>query len=430
MYRFIYTLILYSLLPFIVLRLGWRGRANSAYRQRWRERFALKRFNVPKQAQAVIVLHAVSVGETMAARPLVEQLLKTYPEHCIYLTSTTPTGSSTVQRLFGERVTHSYLPYDLPGAVARFLDQVRPCLFLVMETELWPNLYAGCAQRGIPLMLVNARLSTRSVRGYQRVAGLVNQTLQAVQLIAAREQQDAQYFQQLGAAAERIQVCGNIKFDLSFPEQALQQAQAWRQQWGTRPVWVAASTHAGEDEQLLKIHAQLRQRWPDLLLILVPRHPERFEAVAALCAAESLTLVRRSQQATPQPNATTAVLLGDSMGELQSWYAAADMAFIGGSLVDVGGHNPLEAAWCAVPTLTGPYSHNFVDIYPPLIAAGGAVQVESASDLADHLAAWLTNPSERQEAGRAAQQFMQAQQGVVVQLMSHIQSLMSNYNVR
>jgi len=418
--RFIYSFVLYSLLPFIALRL--------CYRQRWRERFALKRFKVLEQAQAVIVLHVVSVGEAMAARPLVEQLLKAYPDHCIWLTSTTPTGSATVQRLFGERVAHSYLPYDLPGAVARFLEQLQPCLFLIMETELWPNLYAGCARRQIPLMLVNARLSTRSVRGYQRVAGLVKQTLQAVQFIAAREQQDALHFQQLGALAERIQVCGNIKFDLNFPEQALQQAQAWRQQWGTRPVWVAASTHAGEDEQLLKVHTQLRQRWPDLLLILVPRHPERFNAVAALCAAESLTLVRRSQQATPQPTEQTAVLLGDSMGELQSWYATADMAFIGGSLVDVGGHNPLEAALCGVPTLTGPYQHNFVDIYPPLIAAGGAVQVESASDLVDHLAAWLADPLARQAAGQAARQFMLAQQGVVARLMRPIQQLI-NYNV-
>ncbi len=420
--RLVYSLVLYLILPFVFLRLWWRGRANPAYRQRWSERLALTRF--PKTGCPVIVLHVVSVGETMAALPLAEQLLLEFPEHTLWLTSITPTGSDTVRRLLGERVAHSYLPYDLPDAVQRFLNQVQPRLFLVMETELWPNLYAACAQRHIPLLLLNARLSERSMRGYQHLAALVRETLQAITVIAARENEDARRFQQLGAPSSKVQVSGNIKFDLRINSAITETAQALRAQWGQRRVWVAGSTHAGEETCLLQVQQQLRQHWPDVLLILVPRHPERFDSVAELCRAQHLSAVRRSEARQPEP--TTAVLLGDSMGELVFWYALADMAFIGGSLVDVGGHNPLEAAIWGVPVLTGPYTHNTRDIYPALIAVGGAIQVESASDLSHHLLDWLSNNEKRQAAGKAAQQFLMQHQGVVGRLMQTIRSIMDN----
>lgn len=419
MARSLYTLLLYCAIPFILLRLWWRGRGNPAYRQRWAERFGF----VSASPRPCLWLHAVSVGETVAARPLVERLLRDCPQYPLWITTTTPTGSATVQRLFGGRVQHSYLPYDLPDALHRFLQRVQPVLLVVMETEIWPNLYAACGRRGIPLLLANARLSVKSLRGYQRVGGLVRQTLQHVRCIAARSQQDTEHFQVLGATAGQIVVCGNIKFDLAVPTGLTAQAQALRHQWGEqRPVWVAASTHQGEDEIILRVFQQVRQVVPDVLLVLVPRHPERFAAVAELCAQTGLPTVRRSRGETPSPN--TAILLGDSMGEMLLWYAAADLAFVGGSLVPHGGHNPLEAAAFAVPVLSGTHIHNFSDIFPPLCAAGGAVLVEDAAAVQRQVLVWLQQPTMRQQVGAAAKQFFQQHQGVVDCLMQQIDKLM------
>lgn len=421
MQRSLYTLLLYGLTPLLVLRLWWRGRANPAYRQRIGERFGF----VPASPQPCLWLHAVSVGETIAARPLVERLLRAYPQYPLWITTTTPTGSATVQRLFGQRVLHSYLPYDLPNALNRFLQRVQPVLLVVMETEIWANLYAACAQRQIPLLLANARLSPRSVRGYARLGSLVRQTLAQLSRIAARSSQDAHYFQQLGAESRQLVVCGNIKFDLAIPAGLVEQGQALRQQWGAnRPVWVAASTHQGEDEQLLQVFTQLRASVaPDLLLILVPRHPERFAAVTQLCLDTGMTVVSRSSGAAFAQN--TAIIVGDSMGELLLWYAVADVAFIGGSLIAHGGHNPLEAAAFAVPVVSGLHVHNFTDIFPPLCAAGGALLVSDAADLQRQLQDWLQQPAQRQYAGKAAQAFFQQHQGVVDCLMQQIHELMT-----
>ena len=425
--RLLYSILLYLLAPVVLLRLWLRGRKHPAYRQGLMQRFG---FGLDSHAlispvstvPPVICLHAVSVGEAMAARPLIERLLQAYPDHALWVTSTTPTGFATVQRLFGGRVRQSLLPYDLPGAVQRFIKAVQPRLFLVMETELWPNLYAGLAQASIPLVLVNARLSGRSARGYARIAGLIRETLQHVHCIAAREAQDAERFQALGARASQVLVTGNIKFDLHLPAGLPEQGQALRSQWGERPVWVAASTHAGEDELMLQAHARLRQTFPSALLILVPRHPERFAAVADLCVSAGLPTVRRSEALSVQ--ADTAVLLGDSMGELLLWYATADIAFIGGSLVESGGHNPLEALALGVPVLNGPHVHNFADIYPPLQQTGGALLVDSADKLAHHLAFWLNSRSEREQASLAGRHFLQQHQGVVERLLQIIQPLL------
>lgn len=422
--RFSYSCLVYLLLPFIFIKLWWRGRDNPAYRQAWAERLGYVKSSA--NDPFCICLHAVSVGETMAARPLIEQLLIRYPEARLWITSTTPTGAATVMRLFGSAVEHSYLPYDTPQAMQRFLQTVRPKLLLVMETELWPNLYAACAQAQIPLILVNARLSARSARGYARIQSLIRETLARINLIAAREQQDAERFLGLGARLSQIKVLGNIKFDAPVAKDAALKSQALRQIWGQRLVWVAASTHQGEDELVLQTHASLLKQFPDLLLILVPRHPERFDEVASLCEQAKLSYQRRSH--TQDLSATSAVLLGDTMGELVMWYACADLAFVGGSLVDVGGHNPLEALAFDVPVLSGPYVHNFQDIYPALVKAGAAVLVDSPTVLAHYLAAWLSNPEARQQAGRAGQQFLQQQGGVVERLLPEVDRLLNAKN--
>jgi 3-deoxy-D-manno-octulosonic-acid transferase len=415
--RILYTALMYVLSPLFVLRLLWRSRANPAYRQRMAERFGFA-----PTLRPCLWLHAVSVGETIAARPLVERLLQAYPHYPLLVTTTTPTGSDTVKRLFGVRVEHCYLPYDLPDALRRFLQRTSPVCAIVMETEIWSNLYAACAQRQIPLMLANARLSERSVRGYARVGTLVQETLANVSLIAARSEQDAWYFQQLGAYAEQVSVCGNIKFDLQIPAGLVEQGQQLRQQWGVnRLVWVAASTHQGEDDIILRVFAQLRERLPELLLIIVPRHPERFDAVARLCAETGFASVRRSADGEVLPE--TAILVGDSMGEMLLWYACADVACIGGSLVAHGGHNPLEAAAFAIPVVSGTHIHNFADIFPPLCAAGGAILVQNEAALCAQLHAWLHDAVLRQQAGAAALGFFQQKQGALDCLMRHINTL-------
>ncbi len=422
--RFAYSSLLYLLLPFIFMKLWWRGRANPAYRQGWKQRLG---YVVPlKTTQPCICLHAVSVGETMAAQPLIESLLANYPEHILWISSTTPTGYATVKRLFARRVEQAYLPYDTPAAVQRFLQRINPSLMLIMETELWPNLYAACTKHSIPLVLVNARLSVRSARGYARVKALSSETLARVALIAAREAQDAERFRALGAPVARVQVLGNIKFDALIPTEAKQQAAWLRQAWRSRLVWVAASTHRGEDELILQAHQQLLESFPDLLLILVPRHPERFDEVATLCEQANLLYQRRTSQV--ELRIATKVLLGDSMGELLLWYACADLAFVGGSLVEVGGHNPLEALAFAVPVVSGHYVDNFQDIYPALVSIGAAVLVDSPGVLAHHLAAWLANPAERQQAGQTGLQFLEQQRGVVERLMPELDRLLKANN--
>lgn len=414
MIRFFYTIVFYLLLPILVLRLFWRGRSNHAYWQRIGERFG---FVSAPTDKPILWLHSVSVGETIAARPLVEKLLQTYPTYRVWITTTTLTGSETVKRLYGERVLHSYFPFDIPQVVQRFLQRVQPHLLLVIETEIWPNLFAACQQQHIPIMLVNARLSEHSFKRYQRFKTLTRQTLQEINWIAARSQQDMNYFQQLGAKAAQISVCGNLKFALQIPASIREQALALKQQWGERPIFVAASTHTGEDETVLQTFSRLRQQFPHVLLILVPRHPERFETVCALCTNIAPTIRRSSQQTLTHD---TAILLGDTLGELLLWYALADMAFIGGSLIERGGHNPLEAAAFGVPILSGKHTHNFADIFPPLYAAGGAVEVTDANALYEYCLQWLNEPALRQHIGTQAANFFNQQHQVLDCLLTQI----------
>lgn len=421
MNRTLYTLLFHLGLPLVALRLYLRARKAPAYGQRIAERFA---FKLPAMRQGGIWVHAVSVGESIAAAPMVRALLQAYPELPITLTCMTPTGSERIRAMFADepRVQHCYLPYDLPWAAGRFLDHVQPKLGIIMETELWPNHIHQCAKRGIPVALANARLSERSARGYGRFAKLTRPMLAEMNLIAVQTETEAQRFRELGARAECVQVTGSIKFDLKIDEQLLPRAKALREQWGAgqRPVWIAASTHEGEDALVLQAHRQLLQVHGDALLIVVPRHPERFAAVHALCS-EQFNTVRRSA-GTPVA-AQTQVLMGDTMGELLFLYALADIAFVGGSLVATGGHNPLEPAALALPVIMGPHVFNFLEISAMLREAGALQQVDNADGLAEAVRRLVELPQDAQRMGEAGRTVMRANQGALQRLLDGLGAL-------
>lgn len=421
MNRTLYTLLLHLALPLIALRLYLRGRKAPAYRQRIAERFA---FRLPPLQPGGIWVHAVSVGESIAAAPLIRALRERYPELPITVTCMTPTGSERIRALFGDTVQHCYLPYDLPWAAARFLRRLHPKLAVIMETELWPNHIHQCARRGIPTVLANARLSEKSTRGYARFAGLTRPMLAEMSWIAAQTEAEAERFRQLGARPECVSVTGSIKFDLTIDPELKPRAQALRVGWGAtnRPVWIAASTHAGEDEIVLAAHRQFLQQQPDSLLILVPRHPERFDAVHVLCQREGFRTVRRS---SGQPVAgDTQVLLGDTMGELLFLYALADVAFVGGSLVPSGGHNLLEPAALGLPVLSGPHLFNFLEIAAQLREAGALVEVAGSEVLAGLLCRIFSAPALCQSMGCAGFDVLQANRGALGLLLEGVETLL------
>ena len=419
--RLLYTALLYGLLPLALLRLCWRGRRDPGHRQRWRERFGW----IPRLPEpGVLWLHAVSVGETRAALPLIRALREVDPNRSILVTTTTLTGSRQVREALGDQVWHVYAPYDLPGAVRRFLHQTRPGLAIIMETELWPNLLHQCAAAGIPVLIANARLSERSMRGYARMDWLTTPMLQHITLIAAQSQADADRFRTLGAP--RVQVTGNLKYDLALPEDLPEQGRQFRQEWWgeNRPVWIAASTHTGEDELVLDAFARLRESWPELLLLLVPRHPERFDGVAELCRQRGFNVTRRSER-QPCP-VETAVFLGDSMGELLRFYAAADLAFVGGSLVPTGGHNVLEPALLGLPTLFGPHMFNFTEAGERLLQAGAAWQVSTAMELAVAADRLLADPELRRDAGQRGRSVVEQHRGALAALLTRIEDCLNH----
>nr|WP_017678642.1 lipid IV(A) 3-deoxy-D-manno-octulosonic acid transferase [Pseudomonas chengduensis] len=421
MNRLLYTLLLHLALPLIALRLALRARKAPTYARRINERFSL---GLPSMKPGGIWVHAVSVGESIAAAPMIRALQAHYPELPITVTCMTPTGSERIQALFGASVQHCYLPYDLPWAAARFLNRMQPRLAVVMETELWPNHIHQCAKRGIPVALANARLSERSARGYARFGKLTAPMLAELSLIAVQTQTEAQRFLTLGARPECVEVTGSIKFDLKIDAELLQRAIELRRQWQAeqRPVWIAASTHSGEDEIVLAAHRQLLKTQPDALLILVPRHPERFNSVHELCISERLTTRRRSTAEAVQ--ASDQVLLGDTMGELLFLYALADIAFVGGSLVANGGHNLLEPAALGKPVLSGPHLFNFMEIAAQLREAGALSEVENAMQLADKVAALLNEPSEMQRMSQAGLSVLKANQGALERLLEGLQRLL------
>lgn len=413
--RIRYSIFLYILMPLVFLYLTMRSTREPAYRRRWLERLG---FSQMKLAAQPLWLHAASVGEVQAALPLVRALQRRYPDMPLLVTTTTPTGSDQVRAVFGDSVRHLYAPFDLPGAVNRFLDRTRPRLVAVMETELWPNLFHALDARDIPLLVVNARLSPRTTRSYQRLGGLTRATIGCVDVIAAQSPADAERYASLGATAQQLVTTGNIKFDMTLSDHLAQAGQALRAGFGgERPVWIAASTHEGEDEQVLAAHRELLGRYPDLLLILVPRHPERFERVAALCREQGFALARRSQGGT---GADAQVYLGDTMGELMQMYAAADIAFVGGSLVPIGGHNLLEPAALRLAPLSGPHLFNFQQIAELLTAVGALTLVESAAALADEVKRLLAEPAARQGAGERARQMVEANRGALMRTLDLI----------
>jgi len=416
MNRTLYTALFYLGLPLVAIRLWLRARKAPAYAKRIGERFSC---NMPTLQPGGIWVHAVSVGESIAAAPMIRALLQRYPQLPITVTCMTPTGSERIQALFANepRIQHCYLPYDLPCAAARFLDRVQPKLAVIMETELWPNHIHQCAKRGIPVALANGRLSQRSAKGYGRFSKLTAPMLAEMSLFAVQTEAEAQRFRDLGARPETVDVTGSIKFDLTIDPQLLQRAADLRAQWQAleRPVWIAASTHEGEDEVVLDAHRRLLANHPDALLILVPRHPERFNTVFDLCQREGFATVRRSTGTIV--DAQTSVLLGDTMGELLFLYALADSAFVGGSLVANGGHNLLEPAALAKPVISGPHLFNFLDIAAQLREAGALAEVDDAEGLAVEVQRLFELPRDAQRMAEAGLAVMRRNQGALQRLL-------------
>ncbi len=422
MNRTLYTALFYLGLPLVAIRLWLRARKAPAYAKRIGERFTL---GMPTLQPGGIWVHAVSVGESIAAAPMIRALLERYPALPITVTCMTPTGSERIQALFANesRIQHCYLPYDLPCAAARFLDRVQPKLAVIMETELWPNHIHQCAKRGIPVALANGRLSQRSAKGYGRFSKLTAPMLAEMSLLAVQTEAEAQRFRDLGARSETVDVTGSIKFDLTIDPQLSQRAADLRSQWQAqdRPVWIAASTHEGEDEVVLDAHRRLLANHPDALLILVPRHPERFNSVFDLCQREGFATVRRSTGANV--DAQTRVLLGDTMGELLFLYALADSAFVGGSLVPNGGHNLLEPAALAKPVLSGPHLFNFLDIAAQLREAGALAEVDDAEGLAVEVQRLFELPRDAQRMAEAGLAVMRRNQGALQRLLDGLARL-------
>ena len=418
----LYTMLLYALVPLVVLRLVVRGLRQRAYWQRIPERFG---FVPPPVARPVLWVHAVSVGEVRAAAPLVKALRERYPQHHVLITTMTPTGAATVPLLFGGEVEHRYVPYDLPAVVARFLDRVRPDLALVMETELWPNLFAQCRRRGIPLCIANVRLSSASLARYQRVRRLARATLNHVTLFGVQTTADAERLRALGAAPAAVHVTGSVKFEMNLPASLREAAEVLRGQWGRdRPVWLAASTHEGEEELVLAARAQLTRRFPDHLLVIVPRHPERFAQAARLAKKAGCRTALWSERHGPIP-ADVDVVIGDTMGELQLFYAAADVAFVGGSLVATGGHNLLEPAAVGTPAVFGPHMFNFEEIARLTIERGAGVQVRNPAQLAPAISDFMGNANRRFEAGEAGKRMVEENRGAVGKTLALIEAVMA-----
>jgi len=415
--RYLYSALLYALMPLVLLRLLWRSRRAPAYRQRLAERFAIFATDFDTSTPA-IWLHAVSVGEVLAAAPLIESLLLAYPGHRILVTTTTPTGSEQVLTLFGERVFHVYAPWDLPGAAHRFMRRTHPALLLLMETELWPNLLHYSHAGGCKILLANARLSERSARGYARFPGLTRAMLRSLDTVACQSAVDGQRFVALGLPAEALQVTGSIKFDLELDATIRARAAGLRRDFAadTRPILVAASTHRGEDEQILAAFARLRQTLDNCLLVLVPRHPERFDEVHALCEREGWRVLRRSTGAPPDSGHD--IVLGDTMGELLLLLGVASVALIGGSLVERGGHNVLEPAAWGVPVVTGPSMFNFVEISALLTGAGAMIMLDDPRELAPCLITLLGDAGRCRRMGAAGQRVVADNRGAKEQLLA------------
>ena len=422
--RLVYSAVLYGLAPLIAWRI-WREQVPTYSR--------LQRLGLhlgPLVPAPRIWLHCASVGEVRAAQPLIEGLLARYPAHSLLITTMTATGAQQAQALMSEqtaadqvRLAHRFLPLDFSGAAKRFVRHVQPKLAILFETELWPNLIHACRQQGVPVAIVNGRLSPRAFTRYQRLRPLMTSMLADISWLAAKSPADAERFNALGCNTEITRIVGSLKFELVSQDSSTKEGERLHQEWGGRPVWVAGSTRDGEEALLLEAHSQVLARYPDALLVLVPRHPRRFDEVAKRCETQGWVLSRRSQH---QPvTAQTQVYLGDTLGELAMLYAAGSVAFVGGSLVPLGGHNVLEPAALGRPVLSGPSIENFADVAEPLERAGVLTLVDSPGDLADALMGYFANPKRAQQAGRAGHAVIETQKGALDRTLSGLASLLT-----
>lgn len=419
MIYWIYTFLAYLLQPFILLEMFRRSLKQKAYRRRLCERYAfyVSKSNPqpkPKPKPNGIIVHAASVGEVIAITPLVKTLQRFYPNLPITLTTVTPTGSERVKVAFGDSVSHFYLPYDLPDAVSRFLNHTQPKAIIVVETELWPTLIRVANKRKIPFIIANARLSLRSAKRYGMIKKYLQPMLNGISLIMSQDKVSADRYLELGIKPRRLVNTGNLKFDLEVSEKLTQKVERVKAKLNMshRPIWVAGSTHEGEDKLLLEAHQNLLKTYPDLLLILVPRHPERFNSVAELIEKEQMTFIRRSEKQPLTDNIT--VLLGDTMGEMLLFYGLSQIAFVGGSLVKHGGHNPLEPIAFKLPVISGRYTYNFTEIFSKLKSVNGVVKIESnVEELEQAVRSLLENANYRQQIGEAGYQVLKENQGAL-----------------
>ncbi len=421
--RFFYTIIFYLLLPFILLRLWIKNRKLPNGLQFWHERLG---FNLRPYSQGGIWVHAVSVGESLIAIPLIKLIQQRYPTLPITVTTGTVTGAERI-RVGLKNITQLYFPYDLPWILRKFFKALQPKLLILLETELWPNLLETCQLYQVPVALVNARLSERSARSYRRILPITQKMLKGINIIAAQFQADADRFINLGFPAERLHITGSIKFDLTLPLQLDEQAQRWRNLWGkNRPVWIAASTHPGEEELILQAFTEARRSHPDLLLVSIPRHVDRAQQLQQLYSS-IYKVAKRSDYNEKNENSemnTVDIFIGDTMGELLIFYAAADLAFIGGSLVERGGQNPLEPAAIGLPILSGPYTFNFATITEQLEQRNAEIKVNNVTELAEQVTCLLSNPQQCQQMGKEAKKFITENKGSVLKQMQLIENLL------
>jgi 3-deoxy-D-manno-octulosonic-acid transferase len=417
--RAAYAIVTWLLLPVYALYWFFRGFANRAYWDRFGQRFG---FGFPRIEGGSFWIHAVSVGEVQAAVPLVRALAARFPERPLLITTVTPTGAARVQSVFGDTVHHCYIPFETPNAVQNFFNATRPVLAMVMETEIWPNLYHECGARKIPLVLVSARISPKSVSSYRKLLPLFRETLSHGIIIAAQGEADAERFRSLGARPERTRVTGNIKFDIEVPDDLAARGRDFRRRhFGQRPVWVAASTHHREEEQVLAAHRQVRDGVPDAVLILVPRHPERFDAVRQLLERQGVGFVARTEDTAVDE--TASVFLGDTMGELPLFYAASDVAFVGGTLVPVGGHNLLEPAALGLPVITGIHLFNTQDIADMFLQIGALTRITDADELAIAVTRLLRDEELAGRLGKLGQEVVVRNRGALVRLLGLLEPL-------
>ncbi|MCL1140497.1 lipid IV(A) 3-deoxy-D-manno-octulosonic acid transferase [Shewanella pneumatophori] len=421
MNRSLYSIALYLISPLLLVYLAVRAFKSPDYRGRWSERFGLK-----KLTQTDILVHSVSMGETLAAVPLIKQLQQLYPELSITITTTSPTGSAEVKKAFADTVQHCYLPFDLAWCARRFVKQVAPKYSIIMETELWPNLIHYLKKADAKVLLANARLSEKSANSYQKNHKLTQPMLQQLDIIAAQSVQAAERFIALGVAPERVSVCGSLKFDINIDQQRIDAATLLRQQWHAqeRPVWVAGSVHPGEFDALITAHKQLLGQYPKVLMVMVPRHPEQFDNAAEAIQNAGLVVARRSQQTAVSTE--TQVVLGDTMGELLTFYGAADQAFVGGSLIVHGGHNPLEPAAMGLPVMMGPNYRDFIEISELLQSAGGLTVVDNADALATNLIALFANSAAYEQASIAAKSVVAQNRGSLAKQLAVVESMIEN----